>query len=85
MCGLFKIKQDIEEVSQTESDDDHENDDTEYFRNTLQSEDESNWFLQKKQFQGTHSPVPVPMLVPNPTTEAKVSLCQLSFDHLKCI
>ncbi|XP_018574031.1 uncharacterized protein LOC108913044 isoform X2 [Anoplophora glabripennis] len=66
------IKQDIEEVSQTESEDEREVDDSEYFRNSLQNEDESNWFLQKKQFQGTHSPVPVPMLVPNPTTEAKV-------------
>ncbi|KAJ8913546.1 hypothetical protein NQ315_017097 [Exocentrus adspersus] len=65
------IKQDIEEVTQSESED--EEDDTEYFRSTsLLNDDESNWFLQKKQFQGTHSPVPVPMLVPNPTTEAKV-------------
>nr|CAI5826659.1 unnamed protein product [Callosobruchus analis] len=65
------IKQDIEEVAQSESENE---DDSEYFRtnSSLLSEEEPNWFLQKRQFQGTHSPVPVPMLVPNPTTEAKV-------------
>ncbi|KAF5291019.1 hypothetical protein FQR65_LT11472 [Abscondita terminalis] len=31
-----------------------------------------NWTLQKRHFAGTASPIPVPMLVPNPTTEAKV-------------
>ncbi|KAK5646149.1 hypothetical protein RI129_004613 [Pyrocoelia pectoralis] len=33
---------------------------------------QENWKLQKRQFTGTASPVPVPMLVPNPTNEAKV-------------
>ncbi|XP_072402634.1 uncharacterized protein [Diabrotica undecimpunctata] len=70
------IKQDIEEVSHA-SDSDHEgneDDDNEYFRtkSSFWSDDEPNWFLQKRTFQGTHSPVPVPMLVPNPTIEAKV-------------
>ncbi|KAF5289894.1 hypothetical protein FQA39_LY14956 [Lamprigera yunnana] len=31
-----------------------------------------NWMLQKRQFTGNASPIPVPMLVPNPTVEAKV-------------
>lgn len=33
---------------------------------------EDNWRLQKRKFTSCNSPVPVPMLVPNPTTEAKV-------------
>lgn len=33
---------------------------------------EDNWRLQKRKFTSSNSPVPVPMLVPNPTTEAKV-------------
>lgn len=50
-------------------------DDGEYFRSSssLLNDSESNWFLQKRKFQGTNSPVPVPMLVPNPSNEAKVS------------
>ncbi|CAH1994577.1 unnamed protein product [Acanthoscelides obtectus] len=74
------IKQDIEEVAHSESDDE---DDSEYFRtnSSLLSEEEPNWFLQKRQFQGTHSPVPVPMLVPNPTTEAKVLIGDKEIDE----
>lgn len=33
---------------------------------------EDNWRLQKRKYTSSNSPVPVPMLVPNPTTEAKV-------------
>ncbi|XP_030765391.1 uncharacterized protein LOC115889511 isoform X2 [Sitophilus oryzae] len=68
----LKIKQDIEEVDNLESE--PEEDDAEYFRSTssLLSDSESNWLLQRRNFQGTASPVPVPMLVPNPTSEAKV-------------
>nr|CAH7715873.1 unnamed protein product [Callosobruchus chinensis] len=74
------IKQDIEEVPQSESENE---DDSEYFRtnSSLLSEEEPNWFLQKRQFQGTHSPVPVPMLVPNPTTEAKVLIGDKEVDE----
>ncbi|CAH1108897.1 unnamed protein product [Psylliodes chrysocephalus] len=80
------IKQDIEEVSQiSDSDEDNEEDnDSEYFktRSSIWSDDEPNWFLQKRQFQtGTHSPVPVPMLVPNPTTEAKVLIGDKEVDE----
>lgn len=61
-------------MSQTDSENE-EDDDSEYFRSksSLFGDEEPNWFLQKRQFQGTHSPVPVPMLVPKPTTDAKVS------------
>lgn len=33
---------------------------------------EDNWTLQKRKYTSSNSPVPVPMLVPNPTTDAKV-------------
>ncbi|XP_057670595.1 uncharacterized protein LOC130902455 isoform X1 [Diorhabda carinulata] len=68
------IKQDIEEVSQASDSDNDVEDDSEYFRTRsgIWSDDEPNWFLQKRAFRGTHSPVPVPMLVPKPTTDAKV-------------
>lgn len=33
---------------------------------------QDNWSLQRRKFAGTSSPIPVPMLVPNPSTEAKV-------------
>ncbi|XP_066246029.1 uncharacterized protein [Euwallacea similis] len=64
------IKQGIEEVEDFDS----ENEDEEYLRSSssLFNDSESNWFLQKRKFQGTNSPVPVPMLVPNPSDEAKV-------------
>ncbi|XP_050306519.1 uncharacterized protein LOC126743472 isoform X2 [Anthonomus grandis grandis] len=67
------IKQDIEEAEDVYSENGEEGD-AEYFQSTcsILSDSESNWFLQKRQFQGTHSPVPVPMLVPNPTADAKV-------------
>ncbi|CAH1127866.1 unnamed protein product [Ceutorhynchus assimilis] len=67
------IKQDIEEVENVDSENE-EDDDAEYFRSSssLLDDNESNWFLQKRHFQGTASPVPVPMLVPNPSSEAKV-------------
>ncbi|ERL86206.1 hypothetical protein D910_03617 [Dendroctonus ponderosae] len=66
------IKQDIEEVDNFDSD--NEQDDAEYFRSSssLFEESESNWLLQRRKFHGTHSPVPVPMLVPNPLDDAKV-------------
>ncbi|XP_060516758.1 uncharacterized protein LOC132696137 isoform X2 [Cylas formicarius] len=66
------IKQDIEEVDRLHSED--EEDGTDYFRSSssLLGDSDTNWFLQRRHFQGTPSPVPVPMLVPNPTTEAKV-------------
>ncbi|XP_044750176.1 uncharacterized protein LOC123310669 isoform X2 [Coccinella septempunctata] len=69
------IKQRIEEVSSSDSErEDERLDEAEYFRsNSAFSNEEPNWFLQKRQFRGgTSSPVPVPMLVPDPTTEAKV-------------
>ncbi|XP_066151682.1 uncharacterized protein [Euwallacea fornicatus] len=64
------IKQGIEEVEDFDS----ENEDEEYLRSSssLFNDSESNWFLQKRKFQGTNSPVPVPMLVPNPSDDAKV-------------
>ncbi|XP_031344890.1 uncharacterized protein LOC116171966 isoform X3 [Photinus pyralis] len=33
---------------------------------------QENWKLQRRQFAGSASPIPVPMLVPNPTVVAKV-------------
>lgn len=70
---MLQIKHDIE-VSHTDSEDEVEGD-NEYFRSrsSLIGDDEPNWFLQKRHFQ-TASPVPVPMLVPKPTTEAKVGI-----------
>lgn len=57
-----------------QTDSENEEDDADYFRNTnnLLAENDSNWYLQKRQFKSTASPVPVPMLVPNPTDDAKV-------------
>ncbi|XP_074031207.1 uncharacterized protein isoform X5 [Leptinotarsa decemlineata] len=77
------IKQDIEEVSSTDSEnEDDDNDDKEYFhQKSLLSDDEPNWFLQKRQFQGTASPVPVPMLVPSPAIEAKVLIGDTEADE----
>ncbi|CAG9854521.1 unnamed protein product [Phyllotreta striolata] len=79
------IKQNIEELSQaSDSDEDDRFNDSEYFttKSAIWSDDEPNWFLQKRQFQGgTHSPVPVPMLVPNPTTEAKVLIGDKEVDE----
>ncbi|KAL1497122.1 hypothetical protein ABEB36_008132 [Hypothenemus hampei] len=66
------IKQNIEEVENSENED--YEDDVEYFRSSssLYDESESNWVLQRRKFHGSHSPVAVPMLVPNPSSEAKV-------------
>ncbi|KAL3281084.1 hypothetical protein HHI36_004308 [Cryptolaemus montrouzieri] len=78
------IKQRIEEVSSSESEAEEslENDDVEYFRsNSAFGNDEPNWFLQRKQFRpGSNSPVPVPMLVPDPTSEAKVLIGDQEID-----
>ncbi|CAH0557348.1 unnamed protein product [Brassicogethes aeneus] len=75
------IKQNIEELPPTDSEDDDQ-DDSEYFKNkSLLSDDDANWFLQKRQFQGTHSPVPVPMLVPDPTGDAKVLIGDKELDE----
>jgi hypothetical protein len=55
-----------------------------YFRtssSSLLGADESNWYLQKRQFSGTHSPIPVPMLVPNPLTSAKVLIGDKEVDE----
>lgn len=62
----------------SDSEDEEDQDDAEYFKNkSLLSDDDANWYLQKRQFQGTHSPVPVPMLVPDPTGDAKVLIGML--------
>ncbi|XP_076254985.1 uncharacterized protein LOC143192981 isoform X3 [Rhynchophorus ferrugineus] len=73
------INQNIEEVDHLDTDPENEDDnnlknDAEYFRSTssLFSDSESNWRLQRRSYRGSPSPVPVPMLVPNPTNEAKV-------------
>ncbi|XP_045470819.1 uncharacterized protein LOC123678075 isoform X2 [Harmonia axyridis] len=80
------IKQRIEEVSSSDSDREEDrlgNVDVDYFRsNSAFSNDEPNWFLQKRQFlRGPSSPVPVPMLVPDPTTEAKVLIGDKEVDE----
>ncbi|XP_008194259.2 uncharacterized protein LOC658798 isoform X2 [Tribolium castaneum] len=40
--------------------------------NSLLSNSDSNWYLQRRQFHSSNSPVPVPMLVPNSLMNAKV-------------
>ncbi|XP_019871463.2 uncharacterized protein LOC109599854 isoform X2 [Aethina tumida] len=76
------IKQNIEEVPLSDSEDEEDQDDAEYFKNkSLLSDDDANWYLQKRQFQGTHSPVPVPMLVPDPTGDAKVLIGDKELDE----
>ncbi|XP_025831442.1 uncharacterized protein LOC108740591 isoform X3 [Agrilus planipennis] len=71
----IEIRQEIEEVS---SSDDEE---PQYIRtdsllkvNGYSDEWHENWMMQKRRLNGTASPVPVPMLVPNPNTEAKVKI-----------
>ncbi|GJQ67595.1 hypothetical protein Trydic_g8400 [Trypoxylus dichotomus] len=68
------IKQHIEEGSS--SDDEAVDNETHVQENSfLHSEDENwheNWYFQKRTLTNSSSPVPVPMLVPNPITEAKV-------------
>lgn len=74
----LQIRQSIEE-NISNSDDSEEDPEPLYVRTTssLFGGDDSldfedNWTLQKRKYASSSSPVPVPMLVPNPTTEAKV-------------
>ncbi|KAK9696583.1 hypothetical protein QE152_g31489 [Popillia japonica] len=65
------IKQHIEEGSIS---DDEDLDNASYVQD-IHSSDENwheNWYFQKRRLTNSNSPVPVPMLVPNPITEAKV-------------
>ncbi|KRT85760.1 hypothetical protein AMK59_2016 [Oryctes borbonicus] len=64
------IKQHIEEGSS--SDDEGLDNDTCIQENSLLHSGDENWHFQKRRLTNSSSPVPVPMLVPNPITEAKV-------------
>jgi hypothetical protein len=78
---INKIQQRIEELPTSELEDVEADF---YFRtssSSLLGADESNWYLQKRQFSGTHSPIPVPMLVPNPLTSAKVLIGDKEVDE----
>ncbi|XP_044267541.1 uncharacterized protein LOC123013208 isoform X2 [Tribolium madens] len=66
----WTIQQQIEEEASTEILD---FDDRPLSRtNSLLSNSDSNWYLQRRQFHSSNSPVPVPMLVPNSLMNAKV-------------
>lgn len=74
----LQIRQSIEE-NISNSEDSDEDPEPLYVRTTssLFGGDESvdfedNWRLQKRKYTSSSSPVPVPMLVPNPTIDAKV-------------
>ncbi|XP_063913596.1 uncharacterized protein LOC135130174 isoform X2 [Zophobas morio] len=71
---LNKIKQRIEEIPskvEREVEDDEVDYSYENYSSGLNN-DQHNWYLQKPQIYETNSPVPVPMLVPNSLTSAKV-------------
>lgn len=69
----MQIRQKIEEVTPTEDLDIDEHDFEPLSRtNSLLRNDDSNWYLQRRQFSNSNSPVPVPMLVPNSLMNAKV-------------
>ncbi|XP_063913597.1 uncharacterized protein LOC135130174 isoform X3 [Zophobas morio] len=68
------IKQRIEEIPskvEREVEDDEVDYSYENYSSGLNN-DQHNWYLQKPQIYETNSPVPVPMLVPNSLTSAKV-------------
>lgn len=44
-----------------------------------------NWYFQKRRLTSSNSPVPVPMLVPNPITEAKVLIGDKEAEELSDI
>lgn len=67
----MKIQQCIEEVSTSEEE--REKSSSKKTKH-LDPDWQENWYLQKRRFNGSHSPVPVPMLVPNPINEAKVMI-----------
>lgn len=67
----MKIQQCIEEVSTSEE----EREKSLPKKNKHFDPDfEENWYLQKRRNISSHSPVPVPMLVPNPINDAKVMI-----------
>ncbi|RZB39631.1 GPI-anchored adhesin-like protein PGA55 [Asbolus verrucosus] len=74
------IRQRIEDVTSTNVDDEIQ-DDVHYFREntSLLDNSDANWYLKKRELHG--SPVPVPMLVPNPTTTAKVLIGDKEIDE----